>query len=557
MAHDMEKETFFPGVARSPGQQRQRNAAAASIVLRIVALLLLLWVQALPATASSVEASQTYHIVGNNAIPPIIHLNDRKAVGLAVDLIDAVAEKANLAIQVDAMAWPDAQAHVLEGKADALLHINASPEREQLYDFSAPLLAAHFHLFRLNTRPTIRNLATLQGSKVGVEAGGFPESFLRQYAQIQRVVIPDWKTGFDLLATGQLDAILVDRWVGEYQLSRHDISGVVVVEPAIVNGSAHIAVRKGNQALLERINFGLQAIDQDGTRQQIEEKWKAKEVVYFTREKLDELTHIVAFGVIVLLLGFSLKVFRDSRAIRQINHQLASENAERKRAEAALQQTLDSLEQRVAERTAELRAASAEMREKEARLRLALEAAFMISFEWDIPNNQVHRDISTNPALAPTSKQAPSTFEAVCDAVHPQDREQFIANVKAALARADGFYRNEYRIQAPDGTTLWMQEHGLVEHDAAGQPIRLIGLSQDITERKQAEAALRKRNAELDIFNQAMVGRELEMIRLKQSINQLSAQLGQAEPYCLDFLDHPDAACANDSTTPEREAKHA
>ena len=69
------------------------------------------------------------------------------------------------------------------------------------------------------------------------------------------------------------------------------------------------------------------------------------------------------------------------------------------------------------------------------------------------------------------------------------------------------------------------------------------GLAIDITERKAAEAGLqrqadelRSRNEELERFNRATVGRELEMVALKQQVNDLSGKLGQEPPYPLTFL---------------------
>ena len=66
----------------------------------------------------------------------------------------------------------------------------------------------------------------------------------------------------------------------------------------------------------------------------------------------------------------------------------------------------------------------------------------------------------------------------------------------------------------------------------------------DITERKRAEEALRASNAELARFNQAMVGRELRMIELKQEVNALCAQLGEAPHYAIGFeiADNPPPA---------------
>jgi PAS domain S-box-containing protein len=72
----------------------------------------------------------------------------------------------------------------------------------------------------------------------------------------------------------------------------------------------------------------------------------------------------------------------------------------------------------------------------------------------------------------------------------------------------------------------------------------LCGISTDITARKQMEESLvekteelSRQNEELARFNQLTVGRELDMIKLKQQINALSQQLGQDPPYPLAFLD--------------------
>lgn len=73
--------------------------------------------------------------------------------------------------------------------------------------------------------------------------------------------------------------------------------------------------------------------------------------------------------------------------------------------------------------------------------------------------------------------------------------------------------------------------------DNQANVIGTFGISRDITERKMAEAELIQRNNELERFNRAMVGRELDMIALKQQVNELSQQLGQGRPYPLAFLD--------------------
>ncbi|MFO7644578.1 MAG: PAS domain S-box protein [Desulfosarcina sp.] len=137
------------------------------------------------------------------------------------------------------------------------------------------------------------------------------------------------------------------------------------------------------------------------------------------------------------------------------------------------------------------------LRENQQRLRMALEAAYVISFEWDIQNNEVRRLMSYESALEPTEDDKLGTFDDVLEVVHPDDRELFKKNVEAALEREDGEYKSEYRLMRSDGEVVWLYERGCVDRDAAGHPVRLVGLSQDITERKKADAAQRESDERL------------------------------------------------------------
>ena len=144
----------------------------------------------------------------------------------------------------------------------------------------------------------------------------------------------------------------------------------------------------------------------------------------------------------------------------------------------------------------ERKRAEEEARRNELRLQLALDAASMISFEWDIQQDEVCRlDVADAGEAQPPGTY--KTFASVVEAVHVEDRETFLANVNAALASSHGRYENEIRVARPDGGIVWSLEQGRVERDAEGRPARLIGVAQDITERKQAEVALRESDKQL------------------------------------------------------------
>jgi PAS domain S-box-containing protein len=134
--------------------------------------------------------------------------------------------------------------------------------------------------------------------------------------------------------------------------------------------------------------------------------------------------------------------------------------------------------------------AEAAIRDRDMHLHLAMDASLSVAFEWDIMRDRVRRLHSSEQALPGTGERS-DTFESVVRVVHPDDREAFRARVAAAQAGADGAYASEHRIVRPDGTVRWLAETGRIEFDADHRPIRLMGVSHDVTESKQAEQAMR------------------------------------------------------------------
>jgi len=75
------------------------------------------------------------------------------------------------------------------------------------------------------------------------------------------------------------------------------------------------------------------------------------------------------------------------------------------------------------------------------------------------------------------------------EGVHPDDYAQVSSFHQQLLVQ--GTYSLEYRIQRPDGEIRWLYDRGRVTYDQEGHPLRLDGIASDITDRKQAEDALR------------------------------------------------------------------
>lgn len=113
-------------------------------------------------------------------------------------------------------------------------------------------------------------------------------------------------------------------------------------------------------------------------------------------------------------------------------------------------------------------------------------------------------------------------------AIHPEDRERIR---HAILRQADGDYDVEYRIVRDDGGVRWIHDRAFPVKNAEGRVYRVTGVATDITDKKDAEAALRARAEELERFHRLSVGREQRMMELKREVNALAIELGRPPPY--------------------------
>jgi PAS domain S-box-containing protein len=120
----------------------------------------------------------------------------------------------------------------------------------------------------------------------------------------------------------------------------------------------------------------------------------------------------------------------------------------------------------------------------------------------------------------------------------PEIARQLIADNRRVMAE-NRVITFEDDIVTVEGPRTFLSTKGPL-HDADGQVVGMFGIARDITERKHAEMELRRNIDELERFNRVAVDRELDMIRLKRQVNDLSRQLGQAPPYVLDFVETKD-----------------
>lgn len=120
----------------------------------------------------------------------------------------------------------------------------------------------------------------------------------------------------------------------------------------------------------------------------------------------------------------------------------------------------------------------------------------------------------------------------------PREEAEFFRAKDRAAIEAGGPATNEEEITfASDGHRERLHTIKTPFFSGNGQLVGVLGIARDITARKAIEVELLARNAELEHFNRATVGRELDMIEMKRTINELLKELGRPPAYDLSFVD--------------------
>jgi len=136
-------------------------------------------------------------------------------------------------------------------------------------------------------------------------------------------------------------------------------------------------------------------------------------------------------------------------------------------------------------------------RASEERLSLALEAAQVGTWGWDIITNQSSWSAKSKEILGLEHTSPATPLREFLDAISPDDRARVQQAIQGALERGTP-YDCEFRVTRPGARTRWVQGKGKAIYNGSGQPVGMIGVNLDITERKSAEK-LRENEATLRV----------------------------------------------------------
>jgi len=416
-------------------------------VIRLVAFVFLLLAGQAQADAA---AARTLVVGSEQDYPPFaIGNTDATADGFSVDLWKAVAAESGISYTIRVRPFHELLEEFKDGKIDVLINLAQSDERRRFAEFTVPHVVVHGAVFVREGESRIGSEADLAGKSIIVLKADLAHDYaLAKGWQKQLVLVDTAADGFRLLASGLHDAMLISKLAGKQTLEQLKISNVRALDgKAGFAQKFSFAVHRGDADLLASINEGMALSKSAGVYDALYNRWLG---VYDEEPSLRPLLKYLLpmAGLLLGMAGFA--VYR-----RQV---------ERRRVEASL-------------------------RESEERLSLSQAYGGIGSWEADL---LTHRQF-WSPAVYQTlgfPRLPQPTWDDFLAAVHPDDRQIVVDATQAHLLHGKK-YEVEYRIVATDGQIRRMRSAGRAEFGPDGKPVRMRGIVQDITERKQAEQQLR------------------------------------------------------------------
>lgn len=231
-----------------------------------------------PATA---PPTQKTIIVGiERSFPPFSFINNQgKADGFSVELIQAIAKRQGLELQLRIGSWNDTRLALEAGTIDITPAMYYSAERDQHLNFSVPYVFEDISLFYRKGTKAITSFVALQDKDVGVLREGINHDFLRENdVGITPVPVDNTITLLTMLASGQIDYALVSRSVGVYAMQELELSSLshTQLSDFPLHFGLAIAVGEDNGALLQQLNRGLTVISGEGTYEALTRKWLSR-----------------------------------------------------------------------------------------------------------------------------------------------------------------------------------------------------------------------------------------------------------------------------------------
>lgn len=277
--------------------------------------------------------------------------------GFAVDVIAEIAAQINTKIQYFVYdSWSELHSALKTGEIDLIPDMGIVDFRKEWATFSVPMEVSTISLF---VRESSRGLTTLSDfvkHPLGVVKLNIGEQIVNQHQHLTPIVYDHLEGAIVALLSGNIDGLIYPEPIMKQLLLRSKLADKIKkTGPPLFEVKRGIAVSKGHEDLINKINPAAMTLLSSSKYQQIYSKWYIKPPSYWNSDRL-----IILFSGISLVGFLSMFTWR-YLSVSRFNKRLSVALKKQQKTETELHKTNEKLEEIVALRTEKLRLMHAEL----------------------------------------------------------------------------------------------------------------------------------------------------------------------------------------------------
>jgi arginine/lysine/histidine transporter system substrate-binding protein len=234
------------------------------------------------AETSSIKTIQdgTLTMSTNAEFEPFEYKENGDIVGIDVEIANKIAEKLNLELNINDVAFDSLIMELQTNKCDFVAAgMTVTPDREKNVDFSEPYFDASQAII-VPTGSDIQTPEDLNGKTVGVQQGTTGDTYCTNEdgsSEVQVDSVKRYNKGADAISdliSGRIDAVVIDDFPAT-KFVQNNPDKIVKLDDSLTTEEYAIAVQKDNTALLEQINSVLDEMKSSGELDQIIDKYQS------------------------------------------------------------------------------------------------------------------------------------------------------------------------------------------------------------------------------------------------------------------------------------------
>ena len=207
--------------------------------------------------------------------------DDGEYTGFDLELAQEVAKRLGLEYKAQPIAWDSKDMELESGNIDCIWNGFTMTGREDDYTWTEPYMANQ-QVFVVANDSDISSQADLAGKIVEVQADSSAEAALKEAPELtatfkELLTTADYNTAFMDLEQGAVDAIAMDVIVAGYQIQQRN-ADFKILDDSLSEEEYGVGFKKGNTELRGKVQSTLEEMAEDGTLQEVSEKWFSKDV---------------------------------------------------------------------------------------------------------------------------------------------------------------------------------------------------------------------------------------------------------------------------------------